>query len=141
MEKYKAKTIGIRDVAEKSGVSISTVSNVLNNRRYVSPEMALRVRAAAEELGYVPNPVAKNMKNAKSNIIGVITNDMFGVFTQYIVKGISEVAAQRGYTIIVSSAKAQGKVEGDREIEVLQQYINSNVDAVILSSTVRDTLI
>ena len=89
MEKYKAKTIGIRDVAEKSGVSISTVSNVLNNRRYVSPEMALRVRAAAEELGYVPNPVAKNMKNAKSNIIGVITNDMFGVFTQYIVKGIS----------------------------------------------------
>lgn len=140
MDNQKMKTVGIRDVAAKSGVSISTVSNVLNNKRYVSPEMARRVRAVAEEMGYVPNPVAKNMKNAKSNIIGVITNDMFGVFTQYIVKGINEVAARHGYTIIVSSAKEEGKSEEEREIELLQQYINSNVDAVILSSSVCDSL-
>lgn len=135
-----AKTIGIKSVAEKCGVSISTVSNVLNNTRYVSPELARRVRSAAEELGYVPNPVAKNMKNAKSHIIGIIANDMYGVFTQYIVKGISEVAAQRGYTIIVSGAKNPGKSAEEREMELLQQYINSNVDAVILSSTVFEAL-
>ena len=136
----RTKTVGIRSVAEKSGVSISTVSNVLNNKRYVSPELAWRVRAAVEELGYIPNPVAKNMKNAKSHLIGVLVNDLYGVFTQYIVRGISDVAAQYGYTIVVSSAKESGRSAEERETELLQQYIGSNVDAVILSSVVREEL-
>ena len=71
---------GIKDVAQKAGVSISTVSNVLNGKRYVSPELAQRVRAAARELAYEANPIAQRMKSNHSGIIGIITGDMYGVF-------------------------------------------------------------
>ena len=53
---------GIKDVAQKAGVSISTVSNVLNGKRYVSPELAQRVRAAARELAYEANPIAQRIR-------------------------------------------------------------------------------
>ena len=94
---------GIKDVAQKAGVSISTVSNVLNGKRYV--------RAAARELAYEANPIAQRMKSNHSGIIGIITGDMYGVFYPYIVKGISEIATERGYQIVLSDARS---AYGDR---------------------------
>lgn len=133
------KPVGITKVAQKAGVSISTVSNVLNNSRYVSPDVAQRVQRIARELGYEPNPIAKRMKNAKSHIIGVVVNDLYGVFTQYILKGINEIAAESGYTIIASGIKMNGATSQEREMNMLQQYVNSNVDGIILSSSARDS--
>ena len=71
---------GIKDVAKKAGVSISTVSNVLNKSKYVSPDLVMRVEKAVEELSYEANPIARSMKNNKTGTIGVITEDMCGVF-------------------------------------------------------------
>ena len=127
---------GIKDVAQKAGVSISTVSNVLNGKRYVSPELAQRVRAAARELAYEANPIAQRMKSNHSGIIGIITGDMYGVFYPYIVKGISEIATERGYQIVLSDARS---AYGDRsaenyEFELFQQYINNRVDGIIFAS-------
>ena len=73
----------IFDVAERAGVSISTVSNVLNKTKYVSPELVARVEQAVEELSYEVNPIARSMKKKKTGIIGVITEDMCGVFYPY----------------------------------------------------------
>ena len=58
----------IKDVARRAGVSISTVSNVLNGTKYVSDELCQRVRIAVRELGYHPDPVAKSMKTNKSHM-------------------------------------------------------------------------
>ena len=67
----------ITDVAKKAGVAISTVSNVLNGVKYVSPETTKRVLEAVDALGYVANPIAHNMKSARSNMIGVIISAGF----------------------------------------------------------------
>ena len=84
---------GIVEVARRAGVSISTVSTVLNNKRYVSPELVRRVEEAARELSYQPNPIASSMKSNRTRTIGVITEDMCGVFYPYVIKGINSVAA------------------------------------------------
>ena len=57
---------GIKDVAKKAGVSISTVSNVLNKSKYVSPDLVMLVEKAEEELSYEANPIARSMKNNKT---------------------------------------------------------------------------
>ena len=67
---------GIKDVAQKAGVSISTVSNVLNKTKYVSPELVRKVEAAVEELSYEVNPIARSMKSNRSGTIGIITEDI-----------------------------------------------------------------
>ena len=78
---------GIKDVAKRAGVSISTVSNVLNQSKYVSPELVKRVEDAVRELSYEVDPIARSMKSNKSGTIGVIVEDMCGVFYPYIVNG------------------------------------------------------
>ena len=75
---------GIRDVARKANVSISTASLVLNNNGYVSPETRARVMQAMEELRYVPNELARNLYHNRTNIVGIILPDIshpfFGAF-------------------------------------------------------------
>ena len=130
--------VGIKDVARKAGVSISTVSNVLNGKRYVSPVLAERVRSAAVELSYEANPIAQQMKSRHSGIIGVITGDMYGVFYPYVVKGIDEVATQRGYQVLLSDARSvYGNQSAEKyELELFRQYINNRVDGIIFASVV-----
>lgn len=79
-EVRKIKMYGIKDVAQKAGVSISTVSNVLNKTKYVSPELVRKVEAAVNELSYEVNPIARSMKSNRSGTIGIITEDICGVF-------------------------------------------------------------
>ena len=98
---------GIKEVAKKAGVSISTVSNVLNKSKYVSPDLVMRVEKAVEELSYEANPIARSMKNNKTGTIGVITEDMCGVFYPYVVKGINSVAVEKGYQIIICDTVSQ----------------------------------
>lgn len=128
--------IGIKEVAQKAGVSISTVSNVLNGKRYVSPELVKRVQAAVEELSYEANPIAQQMKSKRSGIIGIMTGDMYGVFYPYLVRGISEVAAEKGYQIILSDARVPhgSRTAENYELELFQQYVNNRVDGIIFVS-------
>ena len=129
---------GIKDVAKRARVSISTVSNVLNKSKYVSPELAKRVEEAVEELNYVVNPIARSMKNNKTGIIGVITEDVCGLFYPYVVRGINSVAEEKGYQVMLCDAKG---IYGDpqavrREYELFQRLFASRVDGIIFASTV-----
>lgn len=129
---------GIKDVAKRAGVSISTVSNVLNKSKYVSPELVRRVELAVEELSYEVNPIARSMKNNKTGTIGVITEDMCGVFYPYVVKGINSVAVEKGYQIVICDAQG---IYGDhqaikREKELFRRLIANRVDGIIFVSTV-----
>ncbi len=128
----------IFDVAERAGVSISTVSNVLNKTRYVSPELVARVEKAVEELAYEVNPIARSMKNKKTGIIGVITEDMCGVFYPYLVRGINAVAMEKGYQVLVCDTQGMnGNAEAfKREKKLFNRLIANRVDGIIFVSTV-----
>lgn len=130
--------VSIKDVAARAGVAISTVSNVLNGSRYVSPELKARVEVAVEELSYQVNPMGRGLKNSKTGTIGVITEDMCGVFYPYVVKGINEVATARGYQLTICDTQG---TYGDhtalhREHEFFQKFVAARVDGIIFASLV-----
>ncbi|MCR4907814.1 MAG: LacI family transcriptional regulator [Lachnospiraceae bacterium] len=129
---------GIKEVAKAAGVSISTVSNVLNRKKYVSPELTKKVEEAVKQLDYKVNPVARSMKSRTTGMIGVITEDFCGLFYPYVIRGISEVAEQKGYQLVICDAHG---TRGDshaveREKELFRKLFNNRVDGVIFVSTV-----
>lgn len=128
---------GIKDVAALAKVSISTVSNVLNNTKYVSPELVARVEDAVKKLNYEVDPIASSMKTKKSGTIGVITEDMCGVFYPYIVKGIDSIATQKGYRLIICdvSTSKQKLAPGETEKELFHKLFASRVDGIIFTSS------
>lgn len=129
---------GIKDVAKRAGVSISTVSNVLNKTKYVSPELVKRVEQAVEELSYEVNPIARSMKNKETGLIGVITEDLCGLFYPYVVRGINSVAMEKGYQILICDAQGTYGDQGAivREKELFKRLIANRVDGIIFASTV-----
>lgn len=129
---------GIKDVAARAGVSISTVSNVLNKAKYVSDELIERVEQAVEELDYQVNPIAASMKSKKSGTIGVIAEDMCGVFYPYIVRGINAIADEKGYRIIMCdvNGKAGEETAMEKERELFHKLLASQVDGIIFASSI-----
>ena len=80
--------VGMRDVAKKAGVSLSTVSLVVNGNGYVSDDMRERVRKAMQLLNYVPNELARNLYHNRTNLVGVIVptirHPFFATFTAHL---------------------------------------------------------
>ena len=121
----------ITDVAKKAGVSISTVSNVINGTKFVGEELKNRVLEAIEELGYQPNEMAASMKRRATNNIGVILPNIRMVFFPDVLKGIEDAAKEHGYKLFYFST--------DYDFEKEQEYLNllksSWVDGIILDSS------
>ncbi|MEG1606297.1 MAG: LacI family DNA-binding transcriptional regulator, partial [Clostridia bacterium] len=120
----------------RAGVSISTVSNVLNQSKYVSEELAQRVLIAVQEMGYHADPVAKSMKTKHSRNIGVITTDICGLFYPYVVKGLFEVFNKNGYNIIILDANGVNDSFGsiERVMDGFAHLVRSHVDGIVFSS-------
>lgn len=123
-------TATIKDVAKVAGVSISTVSRVVNESKPVSPEVKKKVLKAIEELGYRPNEVARTLVTKKSFIIGVIVTDIGNSYIAEIVRGIEEVGKIYGYDILLCSTF------GDKETELryMQMLSTKQVEGIILIS-------
>ncbi|WP_294642024.1 LacI family DNA-binding transcriptional regulator [uncultured Aureimonas sp.] len=104
----------IRMVAERAGVSIATVSNVINGKSSVSPDFADRVRAAIDELGYVTDIAASRLRSGKVALAAVVvpdlTNPMFAAF----VSTLEHEAREGGYDLVVVSARNDPREEADR---------------------------
>lgn len=122
--------VGIKEVAKKAGVSISTVSNVMNETKPVSPELKARVLDAIEELQYEVNPVGRGLKSNKTNQIGVIVPSFNQVYFPSVLRGIHEAGLKYGYTILVF--ETNGDVEQEKQhVRFLQ---HSWSDGIILAS-------
>ena len=102
----------IKDVAKMADVSISTVSRVINDSKPVSPEARRRVLHAIDVLDYKPNEVARSLVTKKSNLIGVIVEDIGSNFISQILRGVEEVGRMYKYDILLSSSY------GDQESEM-----------------------
>jgi LacI family transcriptional regulator len=98
------RRIGIADVALKAGVSHATVSRVMNGNFTVDPAIAERVRAAATELNYQPNPVGRSLALGKTDTIGIVVPDLANPTFQAILRGLSMAAAQDGYRVLIADS-------------------------------------
>lgn len=121
--------VTIADIAKEAGVSISTVSRVMNNTKPVSPELRDRVYRIIEKNHYTPNTLAQSLITKKTNIVGVIvpdiSNGVFGALT----KGINSVCSKKGYTIMV--CESGGEIE--REINLLSILEDRQIDGALFA--------
>lgn len=123
----------IKAVAERCGVSISTVSNALNKTGRVSKKTAEKINRIAKELGYRGNPIAKGLKGSKTGQIGVIVEDMCGVFYPYVVRGINSVLTEKGYDLLIFDAHGVNGNEAaiDREQNYFLRLLSARVDGIL----------
>ena len=112
-----AKATKITDVAQRAGVSVTTVSMVLNGKGRISPATAERVQQAIKELDYVPNSAAANLRSQQSNLVGLILRDITDPFYTEVTAGVSEVLEQQGYLLFLTQC--------GHSPERLQQSIHS----------------
>lgn len=94
----------IKDVAKLAGVSISTVSRVMNNSKPVSPEAKRKVLDAINKLDFKPNELARSLVMRKSNLVGVIVSDLGIEYMAHLVRGIEEIGRVYKYDILLSSS-------------------------------------
>ena len=95
----------IKEIAKLSGVSIATVSNIINNKPGASEETKKRVLAVIKKLNYTPNVIAKSLKCRSSKKIGVITEDLTMFSTVNILDGINEYCDKAGYNFIIGNMR------------------------------------
>lgn len=96
----------IRDVAREAGVSIATVSRILNGSPRVSEETRRRVQAAATALDYWPNAAARSLTTNRTQTLGVLLPDLYGEFFSEIIRGIDQAAHREGSRILISVSHA-----------------------------------
>lgn len=119
----------IKDVARMANVSTATVSHVLNNTRFVSPEVKQRVMGALEETNYSFNNVARALRSSKTNNIGVIIPDITNPFFAHVVKYLEVVLNQQGYNILLCHSRN----DPEKEMEQLESMRSGLVDGVIIA--------
>ena len=119
----------IRDVAERAGVSIKTVSNVLNGYPYIRPETDERVRNAIRELDYHVNVSARNLSRGRTGVIVLVLPALRGVYFAELADAVMREAAKKGWTVFIQ----QTNDERERELRVVSGSYRSMVDGVIYS--------
>ncbi|NMB28115.1 MAG: LacI family transcriptional regulator [Tissierellia bacterium] len=122
--------VTIKDVAKLAGVSISTVSRVINDSKPVSSEMKAKVLEAIEQLGYKPNEIARSLVTKKSNLIGIVVTDIGNSYIAEMVRGIEEIGRMYGYDIVLSSSYGDSNTE-KKFAEILR---SKQVEGIILIS-------
>lgn len=125
--------VTIRDVARRAGVSISSVSRVINNNSPVSDSIREKVLRVVEEIGYTPDRSARALKMQKTAVIGVVIPDVSNPFFSLMVRGIEKAAHDNNYSVLICDTDNMLKNEA-RHIDVL---ISEHVEGVILTTTGR----
>ena len=124
----------LKDVAREAGLSVGTVSRVLNNRGYISDETRAKVYAAMEALNYQPNEVARSLSKKTTNTIGVIMPHIRHPYFAEMISNIENAASNRGYKILLANSKGADH----KEKEYLEMCTSNRVAGVIVfSSTVK----
>ncbi len=112
------KSITIREVAQRAGVSVATVSRVVNGSTTVDSILVERVQAAMTELKYQPSRVARTLAGYASTLIGLLVTDMQNPFYLDLIRGVEEVAQRHGYLVVVCNTLENAQKEA-KYLEVL----------------------
>jgi LacI family transcriptional regulator, sucrose operon repressor len=120
----------IKDVALKAGVSVTTVSRVLNNRGYLSEELKAKVYGAMKDLNYRPNELARSLSRSKSNIIGLIIPHVSHPFFGELAGHIEDHAYRKGYKLLLCNSQ----LDKNKELDYIDMLRSSRVDGIIMGS-------
>lgn len=119
----------IADIAKEAGVSISTVSRVINNTKPVNEDIKKRVFAIIEKNNFKPNTLARGLITKKTNIIGVIVPDISNSVFGSLIKGINSVCTDKGYTLMVT--ESGGDI--NNEIKLLDVLEDKKIDGILFA--------
>lgn len=112
-ETHPRRAVTIRDVASHAGVSAMTVSRVLNDGKGMREDTRQRVQRAIDELGYIPNLVARDLSRRRTGSLAILVPDIGNSFFTLIVRGAAEVARAEGYRVMLCHTEGQLSVEAD----------------------------
>ncbi len=121
--------VSVKDVARAAGVSVGTVSNVLNRPARVAPSTVERVHAAIAELGFVRNDAARQLRAGRSRSVGLIVLDSANPFFAEVSRGAEERAAEHGVTVLLGNSGQ----DSDRENAYLDLFREQRVNGVLLT--------
>jgi LacI family transcriptional regulator len=121
----------MRDVAERAGVSKTTVSHVINETRFVEKDTKRRVRQAIADLGYRPSVAARSLTTNRTQTIGVIVSDSSNYFFAEVLRGIEDVLRQENYALLVCNTAEIL----ERESHYLDLLLRQRVDGIIAAAT------
>lgn len=128
------KSINIKDVALKAGVSVSTVSHVMNGTRFVRPETRDRVNAAMDNLGYRPSSLARALKMNRTMTIGMLVTNSTNPFFAEVVHGLEGKCFQHGYSLILCNVGDHT----ERQLAYLKTLLMRRIDALVVMTANTD---
>lgn len=120
----------LKDVAEKSGVTVTTVSRMLNGRGYVSDKTKKKIKQAMKELNYQPNALARALSLKKSDFIGLIVPSASHMFFCKIIDYVEHFVSKNGYKLLLCNSNLEPK----KEIEYFNMLNANKVAGVIIAS-------
>ncbi|MBD1370928.1 catabolite control protein A [Hazenella sp. IB182357] len=126
MEK-KSEAITIYDVAREAGVSMATVSRVVNGNPNVKPSTRKKVLNTIRELGYRPNAVARGLASKKTTTVGVVIPDISNAFYAELTRGIEDIATMYHYHIILSNSD----LNQEKEYQLINAFFEKQVDGLL----------
>jgi LacI family transcriptional regulator len=121
--------VSVRDVAKKAGVSVGTVSNVLNNPDKVSEKSVAKVQNAIDQLGFVRNDAARQLRAGKSRSIGLVVLDVRNPFFAEVARGTEEAAEEHGLSVLFANSDENL----DREKNLLVLFEEQRVAGILVS--------
>ena len=129
------RSVGIKEVAVAAGVSVTTVSHVLNDVKYarISPETRDKVKSAAEQLGYGPNRLAQALRTQRTGMLGLVSEDIATTpHAGRIILGADEAARARGYNLMIINTSGSASPESrDADVEAL---LERRVDGILYAT-------
>lgn len=124
----------IKDVANKAGVSVATVSNVINNTRFVSEDLRKKVEVAIREVGYHPNVLARGLRRGDTKSIGLVMPDNSNPFFAELAKEIEDMGFESGYGFFLCNSSS----DLQREATYVNMLISKQVDGIIFIASHSD---
>ena len=131
---YMVKKISMKEIAKLSGVSVATVSRVINNNGRFSEETRQHVEKVMREHGYTQNFVAKSLRMQKSYTVGILVPDIENVFFAKVVKQLETTLFDRGYSTIICNTDRNE----EKEISYLQMLEGKMIDGLVVISGKKD---
>ncbi len=123
--------VTISDIAKKAGVSLATVSRVLNDSGYVKEETRERILEVIKELNYTPSAIARSLSKSKTNTLGVLVPDITNPFFGEVIKGISQIADESNLNIILCDTDDNK----DKELKSLKMLTEQRIQGIIIMPT------
>ena len=118
------------DVARHAGVSVASVSRVINHHPHVTDETQLRVKASMAELGYVANSTARALAGGRTQVIGLLTQEVQNPFSYSVISGVDEAVSQLGYDFLLCTTHARR----EKEAEYVARLSRGMVDGLLIKS-------